>query len=219
MFDFTQSPAVNATLLLLLVFSVVTWYLIFSKGWLQYRSRVHNERFKRVFWAAHNMKEAETASVKEEGILARLSQAGFGSLRQTQSSEKTLNTLGERHEILQRDLRAQVQREQHRLESGLMVLASVGSTAPFVGLFGTVWGIMHALQDISITGAASLETVSGPVGEALIATAFGIATAVPAVLAYNWGVRHVRLGVAELEQFATDFLHLAIKSDASAEEK
>jgi biopolymer transport protein ExbB len=219
MLDFTQSPAVNATLLLLLVFSVVTWYLIFSKSWVQFRSRIQNERFKRVFWAAHSMKEAETASAKEEGILARLAHAGFGSLRHTHASEKTLNTLGERHEILQRDLRAQVQREQHRLESGLMVLASVGSTAPFVGLFGTVWGIMHALQDISVTGAASLEVVSGPVGEALIATAFGIATAVPAVLAYNWGVRRVRLMVAELEHFATDFLHLAIKSDAQAEEK
>jgi biopolymer transport protein ExbB len=217
MLDFTQSPAVNATLLLLLVFSVVTWYLIFSKGWTQLRSRSQNDRFKRVFWAAHSMKDAETASAKEEGVLARLAQAGFGSLRQTHASEKTLNTLGERHEILQRDLRAQVQREQHRLESGLMVLASVGSTAPFVGLFGTVWGIMHALQDISLTGAASLETVSGPVGEALIATAFGIAAAVPAVLAYNWGVRRVRLMVAELEQFATDFLHLAIKSDVRTE--
>jgi biopolymer transport protein ExbB len=217
MLDFTQSPAVNATLLLLLVFSVVTWYLIFSKGWTQLRSRSQNERFKRVFWAAHSMKDAETASAKEEGVLARLAQAGFGSLRQTHANEKTLNTLGERHEILQRDLRAQVQREQHRLESGLMVLASVGSTAPFVGLFGTVWGIMHALQDISLTGAASLETVSGPVGEALIATAFGIAAAVPAVLAYNWGVRRVRLMVAELEQFATDFLHLAIKSDVRTE--
>lgn len=219
MFDFTQSPAVNATLLLLLVFSVVTWYLIFSKGWLQFRSRAQNERFRRVFWSAHTMKDAETAAVKEEGILARLSQAGFGSLRQTQASERTLNTLGERHEILERDLRAQVQREQHRLESGLMVLASVGSTAPFVGLFGTVWGIMHALQDISLTGTASLEVVSGPVGEALVATAFGIATAVPAVLAYNWGVRHVRLAVSELEQFAADFLHLAIKSESRAEEK
>jgi biopolymer transport protein ExbB len=218
MFDFTQSPAVNATLLLLLVFSVVSWFLIFSKGWLQFKSRSQNDRFKRVFWAARSMKEAESAAVKEDGALARLTQTGFESLRQTQSNEKTLGTSGDRQEMLLRNLRTQVQREQHRLESGLMVLASVGSTAPFVGLFGTVWGIMHALKDISVTGAASLEVVSGPVGEALIATAFGIAAAVPAVLAYNWGVRQVRLMVAEMEQFATDFLHLAIKSDFQVEE-
>lgn len=219
MLDFTHSPAVNITLLVLLVFSVVSWFLIFSKGWLQYKTAKQNERFKRVFWAAHSMKDAESASVKEEGMLARLTQSGFESLRQTQSNEQTLGNSGDRQEILQRNLRTQVQREQHRLESGLMVLASVGSTAPFVGLFGTVWGIMHALQEISITGMASLEVVSGPVGEALIATAFGIAAAIPAVLAYNWGVRRVRLMVAELEQFATDFLHLAIKSDFRVEGK
>ena len=219
MLDFTHSPAVNATLLVLLVFSVVSWFLIFSKGWLQYKTVKQNERFKRVFWAAHSMKDAESASVKEEGMLARLTQTGFESLRQSQSNEQTLGNSGDRQEILQRNLRTQVQREQHRLESGLMVLASVGSTAPFVGLFGTVWGIMHALQEISITGMASLEVVSGPVGEALIATAFGIAAAIPAVLAYNWGVRRVRLMVAELEQFATDFLHLSIKSDFRVEGK
>ena len=219
MLDFTLSPAVNITLLLLLAFSVVTWFLIFSKGWLQYKSSRQNDRFKRVFWAAHSMKDAESATVKEEGILARLTQTGFESLRQTQSNEKTLGTSGDKQETLQRNLRNQVQREQHRLESGLMALASIGSTAPFVGLFGTVWGIMHALKAISITGAASLEVVSGPVGEALVATAFGIAAAIPAVLAYNWGVRSVRLMVAELEQFATDFLHLAIKSDFRVEDK
>ena len=106
-------------------------------------------------------------------------------------------------------------RKLHKLESGLMVLASIGSTAPFVGLFGTVWGIMHALQDISRTGSAGLDVVAGPIGEALIATAVGIATAIPAVLAYNYGLRQVRLYGAELEAFANDFLHLALKSGFS----
>jgi biopolymer transport protein ExbB len=93
-----------------------------------------------------------------------------------------------------------------------MVLASVGSTAPFVGLFGTVWGIMHALQDISRSGSAGLDVVAGPIGEALIATAIGIATAIPAVLAYNYGLRRVNLYGAELEAFADDFLHHVLKS-------
>jgi biopolymer transport protein ExbB len=90
-----------------------------------------------------------------------------------------------------------------------MVLASVGSTAPFVGLFGTVWGIMHALQDIARAGTASLDVVAGPVGEALIATAIGIAAAVPAVLAYNYGLRRLRLYLAQMEDFAANFLRVA----------
>ena len=100
-----------------------------------------------------------------------------------------------------------------------MALASIGSTAPFVGLFGTVWGIMRALKDISLSNSASLDIVAGPVGEALIATAFGIATAIPAVLAYNYGVRRVRTTVAGLDQFATAFLHLVMKTPYRAEGK
>jgi biopolymer transport protein ExbB len=219
MFDFTQSQAVNLTLVLLLLFSVITWTLIFSKSWLQWKTRIQNERLKRLFWTARGLKEAEATTTREEGVLARLVQAGFASLHQNRQPAPTLSSAGDTREILERSLRSQVQKEQHRLESGLMLLASIGSTAPFVGLFGTVWGIMHALQDISVQGSASLEVVAGPVGEALIATAFGIATAVPAVLAYNYGLRRVRLMVAELEQFATDFLHLAIKSDFQVEEK
>jgi biopolymer transport protein ExbB len=92
------------------------------------------------------------------------------------------------------------------------MLASIGSTAPFVGLFGTVWGIMHALQDISQAKSASLDVVAGPIGEALIATAIGIAAAIPAVLAYNYFLRRIKLFEAELEYFATDFLNLAVKT-------
>jgi len=114
--------------------------------------------------------------------------------------------------VLEAGLRQQIQKEQHQLESGLMILASIGSTAPFVGLFGTVWGIMHALQDISRAGSASLEVVAGPVGEALVATAIGIATAVPAVLAYNYGLRRARLFIAEMEDFAANLMRVAMKA-------
>jgi biopolymer transport protein ExbB len=101
-----------------------------------------------------------------------------------------------------------VQHHQRRLDSGLMLLASVGSTAPFVGLFGTVWGIMLALEGITASGSAALDVVAGPIGEALIATAVGIATAVPAVLAYNHGLRRSRRLGIELENFAADFAEL-----------
>ena len=108
-------------------------------------------------------------------------------------------------------LRQQVQNIQRYQERGLAELATIGSTAPFIGLFGTVWGIMHALQDIGKSGSASLDVVAGPIGEALIATAIGIATALPAVLAYNYFLRRLRLSITELENFAHDFMRLALK--------
>ena len=115
----------------------------------------------------------------------------------------------DRHELLERNLKQQVLRERRSLETGLAVLASVGSTAPFVGLFGTVWGIMSAMKDISRLGNASIDVVAGPIGEALLATGVGIAVAIPAVLAFNYFVRRVKAVVADLDDFANDFLNLA----------
>jgi biopolymer transport protein ExbB len=207
---------VAATLWLLIAFSVVSWTLIVMKGWLQFRLSRQNSAFIKTFWSARNLTEAEAAAQQAQGPLAQLCRSGFAVLREIEKDgTHSLQNSGDRQDVLERRLRAEVQKEVHKLESGLMVLASVGSTAPFVGLFGTVWGIMHALQDISRTGSAGLDVVAGPIGEALIATAVGIATAIPAVLAYNYGLRQVRLYSAELEEFANDFLHLALKSGFS----
>jgi biopolymer transport protein ExbB len=213
MFDHSTSGIVAATLWLLVGFSVVTWTLIVTKGWLQWRLSRQNGEFNRAFWSAKGLKDAERSLAGAEGPLARLCRVGFDTLREMQKGGgQSLEHSGEQQEILERILRQQVQKEQNSLESGLMILASIGSTAPFVGLFGTVWGIMHALQDISRSGSAGLDVVAGPIGEALIATAIGIATAIPAVLAYNYGLRRVRLYVAAMEDFATDFLHLAMRA-------
>ena len=127
----------------------------------------------------------------------------------------TLEGQSQRPSQLTRHLRDALQRSVMTLQFGQVLLASIGSTAPFVGLFGTVWGIMHALQDISKTGSASLDIVAGPIGEALIATAIGIASAIPAVLAYNFFLRQTKLFETDLENFATDFLHLAIRTGFS----
>jgi biopolymer transport protein ExbB len=208
----TTSPVVAATLWLLAAFSVVTWTLIVVKALLQLRLAQQNGAFQRAFWEAPGLVEAEAIAAASCGPVARLAQAGFASLRDAGRGARSLQQSGERQDVLERNLRQAVQTEQHRLESGLIVLASIGSTAPFVGLFGTVWGIMYALQDISRTGQAGLDVVAGPIGEALIATAIGIATAIPAVLAYNYGLRRLKLYVAELDGFATDFLHLAMKA-------
>lgn len=121
------------------------------------------------------------------------------------TAEKAAGTL-HRAEFLDRALRGAVERETARLETGLTVLASVGSTAPFIGLFGTVWGIFHALVRIGATGEASLDRVAGPVGEALIMTALGLAVAVPAVLGYNLLVRNNRVIIASFHAFAEDLL-------------
>ncbi len=208
-----SSAVVAATLWVLAGFSVVSWTVIVRKGWLQWRLARQNGGFGKAFWGAQGLFEAEAAAARHDGPLARLCHAGFACLREMQRrGERSLQHSGDKQDILERSLRQQVQKEQHRLEGGLMVLASIGSTAPFVGLFGTVWGIMHALQNIGASGAAGLDVVAGPVGEALIATAVGIATAIPAVLAYNYGLRRVRLYVAELEDFAADFLHLAMQA-------
>jgi len=208
----SSSAIINGTLWLLIAFSVATWTLIVMKGWLHWKLSRKNAEFTKIFWEAPGLKEAELAVSTLEGSLARLCQAGFATLRDMQKGGHNLQHSGDRQDILERCLRQQVQKEQQLLENGQMVLASVGSTAPFVGLFGTVWGIMHALSDISKSGAAGLDIVAGPIGEALIATAIGIATAIPAVLAYNYGLRRLRLSVAELDDFATDFLHLAMKA-------
>jgi biopolymer transport protein ExbB len=111
---------------------------------------------------------------------------------------------GSQEEFLTRSLRRAIEQDTARLESGLTVLASVGSSAPFVGLFGTVWGVYHALIGIGMSGQSTLDKVAGPVGEALIMTALGLAVAIPAVLAYNFFTRSNRLVLSELDSFAHD---------------
>jgi biopolymer transport protein ExbB len=106
-----------------------------------------------------------------------------------------------------------MQKETRLTETGLTMLASIGSTAPFVGLFGTVLGIMHAMHEITESGSTSLDVVAGPIGDALVATAIGIAVAVPAVLAYNFLLRHVKQQRTDLENFVAGFIHTAFASD------
>jgi biopolymer transport protein ExbB len=122
-----------------------------------------------------------------------------------------LKYAGEIHEILERPMRQEIQKILRGQEKGLAELASIGSTAPFIGLFGTVWGIMVALQEISASGQASIDIVAGPIGEALIATAIGIAAALPAVLFYNYFIRRLKVWVTEIDTFTDAFLRLSAK--------
>jgi biopolymer transport protein ExbB len=209
----STSLAVTAVLWALLVFSLASWSVILAKGWGQWRTSRINRDFATRFWHAPDLGTGSREAESHNAPLARLCQAGAKQLHELKQGVSDLAHRGEVGDILERTLRQQVQKEQTAMESGLTLLASVGSISPFVGLFGTVWGIMHALQDIAKSGSAGLDVVAGPVGEALIATALGIATAIPAVLAYNFFLRRVRVSVAEMEHFAADFLHLAIKTE------
>lgn len=206
-----NSPVVAGTLLVLVLLSVATWSIALYKLRRQVQDRKRNGVFQGAFWAAGDWRSAENVAERGEGDIARLAKAGFTELKALGSDRQDLMHTGAPQELLERQLRQQVQNIKRYHERGLAELATIGSTAPFVGLFGTVWGIMHALQNIGQSGAASLDVVAGPIGEALIATAIGIATALPAVLAYNYFLRNLRLRVSELDNFAHDFMRLALK--------
>lgn len=196
----------------LYIFSVITWTVILWKT-LQYVSNgLRNRKFELAFWDAADLQGAEALLVSNEynGPQARLAQRGFAWLREkTRNQDKQLKYQGNPIELLEHALSIQLQHEQNTIEGWLTVLASIGSTAPFVGLFGTVVGIMHAMHQITASGSTSLEVVAGPIGDALVATAIGIGVAIPAVLAYNFFLRRAKTQKTNLENFVVSFMHLA----------
>ncbi|MCS4510452.1 MotA/TolQ/ExbB proton channel family protein [Xylophilus ampelinus] len=196
---------------LLVLFSVVTWALLLIKIVHFRQQKRESQRFQKAFWNSQDFLSATEHASQYPGALARVTQSAVSAMT-VDPSPRTAQQLAysiNQGERLERHLRHQIQRERRSLETGLTVLASIGSTAPFVGLFGTVWGIMEALQSIGLAGAASMETVAGPVGHALQATGVGIAVAVPAVLVYNYFLRRLKLSVYFMEDFAHDFYSLA----------
>ena len=207
----STSPVVQGVLFFLIGASIFTWTLILIKSFQIWRMRRQNVKFRTAFWAANSLNEV----VKLEGHAGptyRVAQVGIQALKEADTdASDNLEHIGDRQDVLERALRQQIQKERVIREGGLAVLASIGSTAPFVGLFGTVWGIMHALTDISRLGSASLEVVAGPIGEALIATAIGIAVAVPAVLAYNFFLRRLKTSSNNLDDFAADLIKVSRK--------
>jgi len=193
---------------LLILMSIVSWYFIILKSARVARIRTRSHRVVSTFW--------RTPADQAIGYLERQPDwepfskialdGEFAMQHHAQLTEERVSGTLRRAEFLDRSLRAAINRETERLETGLTFLATVGSTAPFVGLFGTVWGIFHALVRIGATGETSLDQVAGPVGEALIMTALGLAVAVPAVLGYNMLVRNNRVIIASFHAFAEDLL-------------
>lgn len=192
---------------IMLVMSIATWYLIATKSITIAIERRKSARFLETFWNAPSLAAVEKHIVanRPDDPFSHLTwQAIKASRHHQRSGAAKLAEAGSGTEFLTRAMRRVIDEDTARLESGLTVLASVGSTAPFVGLFGTVWGVYHALVAIGISGQGTLDKVAGPVGEALIMTALGLAVAIPAVLAYNGFVRANRLVLARLDAFAHD---------------
>lgn len=211
---------IDGTLYTLLAFSVVTWTLILFKTWQFTKNSHDNRSFNEAFWDAANLEQAKNLPAElARGPQARIAQQGFAWMDESQQSAgKNLKYRGVPSELLEHSLLVQMQQEQHAMESGLTMLASIGSTAPFVGLFGTVLGIMHAMHQITESGSTSLDVVAGPIGDALVATAIGIAVAVPAVLAYNFFLRRAKQHRAGLENFVVSFMHIASSANANGKE-
>lgn len=197
----------RGTFILLLLMSAATWYILFVKLWEQQRMFTESKRASAEFWKSPSVSEGI-------GKLREGSPYWYVAERGLSASEHHEGTLVERIDLsewITMSVNRAVNEVGARLQSGLAVLATVGSTAPFVGLFGTVWGIYHALTAIGISGQASIDKVAGPVGEALIMTALGLAVAVPAVWAYNWLVRRNKVAMDTVRAFGSD-LHSVLLS-------
>ena len=207
-----QGDAITRSVaLLLLLMSVCAWVLILWKGWLLRRVRADLVRAVPAFWAAADLAAGreQLGHFDRERVLAPLLDAATA-----QANAHTLEARGQVESQLTRRLRDALHAVLAQLQFGQVLLASIGSTAPFIGLFGTVWGIYHALAGISAGGSMSIERVSGPVGEALIMTAAGLAVAIPAVLAYNVFGKLVAASEAELEGFAHDLREMLVDAQS-----
>ena len=203
-----QTDAVGATLLaFLLLMSVASWYLIVTKALALWMEQRRSASFLESFWNAQSV-GAVQRRLEERHPDEPFSHLAWHAIVASQHHQRhganRLDEAGSPSEFLTRAIRHIIDEDTARLESGLTLLASVGSTAPFIGLFGTVWGVYHALVAIGLSGQGTLDKVAGPVGEALIMTALGLAVAIPAVLAYNAFVRSNRLVLARLDAFAHD---------------
>lgn len=210
-----------SVLMILLSMSVLTWYLIIQKSLQLWVTHKHSNTFLKMFWQAESLQEVIVYVNQKnlEAPFSSLTRQGINaSFHYGQLASRNVGRICSHSEFLTRHLRRALAEETRRLDSGLTILATVASTAPFVGLLGTVLGIYEALMTISMQGNASLETVAAPVGEALIMTAFGLAVAIPAVLGYNGLVRGNRHLLSQLEGFAQD-LHTCLNTGARLDMK
>lgn len=197
----------KVTLFIMIIMSIGTWYIIITKCLQQSKIRKQGKLAEVNFWESSSLDTAAN-NLDEASVYRFIAEKGIGS------TKKHGGSLLERIDFntwVTMSIQRAIDKVQGHLSGGLAFLATVGSTAPFVGLFGTVWGIYHALTAIGVSGQASIDKVAGPVGEALIMTAIGLAVAVPAVLGYNWLTRRNKVVMDDVRTFGSD-LHTVILS-------
>ena len=221
----TQTDALGRSVLaLLLALSLASWYLIVTKTLANILAKRRADAFLKQFWAADSLQQVSSALDQQpiDNAFAELAHDALEAASDNhQQGMQKLVAAGGLGEFLTRLLRNGIDQEAMRVEQGLTILASAGSAAPYIGLFGTVWGIYHALVNIGLSGQGTLDKVAGPVGEALIMTALGLAVAIPAVLAYNALNRRNRVWLARLDAFAHDLyavITVGEKANSSAGE-
>jgi biopolymer transport protein ExbB len=190
----------KGTLIILIIMSMGSWYIIFVKLWEQAKLMREGREMRNSFWKAPSLRDG-TKRLKEGSAYRYIAETGIEA---NEHHEGALTENIDLNQWVTMSVQRAVDSVQSRSQDGLAFLATVGSTAPFVGLFGTVWGIYHALTAIGIAGQASIDKVAGPVGEALIMTALGLAVAVPAVMGYNWLVRRNKTMMETIRGFGAD---------------
>ena len=190
----------RGTLIILVIMSMGSWYILITKLWESFKLAGEAKAAKKGFFKAATLAEG-AKTLKKSSAFRYIAETGIEA---SEHHEGTLTENIDHNSWVGMKVQRSVDEVQSRLQDGLAVLATVGSTAPFVGLFGTVWGIYHALTAIGIAGQASIDKVAGPVGEALIMTAIGLAVAVPAVLGYNWLVRRNKITMESVRAFGAD---------------
>jgi biopolymer transport protein ExbB len=208
----SQTDAIGLTVLLLLVgMSIASWYLILTRSIANLSANKRADLFLKRFWEADSLQAMENILQNEavDNAFAELAKQALTAGRDgNRHGVQKLASAGGLSEFVTRALRNSLEQEAARSETGLTILATSGSAAPYIGLFGTVWGIYHALVFIGLSGQGTLDKVAGPVGEALIMTAVGLAVAIPAVLSYNSFSRRNRIWLARLDGFAHDLYNL-----------
>ncbi len=203
------SVVVQGVLVCLFFFSLFSWAVIFFKRSTLKSARLQSKRFLSVFRKSRSLTEINEASKKFQGSpIAAIFQSGFKELAYLTRAKKDEGLSPENLEAFNRSLIKASNREVSRLEKMMNFLATTGSVTPFIGLFGTVWGIMDAFHEIGITRSASLQTVAPGIAEALIATAFGLFAAIPAVIAYNHYLHRIKNLITEMEDFSIEFLNI-----------
>ena len=206
----------KVVLLLLLLLSIASWYLIVTRSLANWLARRRAEQFLKAFWQLDSL-EVMDDMIQKDGInnsFADLAHQALVAVNNAKERGQQKLAVGGVAELLTRVLRNGIEQEAAQSEHGLTVLASAGSAAPYVGLFGTVWAIYHALVQIGLSGQGTLDKVAGPVGEALIMTALGLAVAIPAVLAFNAFNRRNRLWLTRLDGFAHDlYVRFSVSED------